>query len=61
MTKYKVNKQKCVGCGICTNNCREAIGINNAGKAIIINQDQLKACGGESVCPKGAIERVEEQ
>ena len=29
------------------------------GKAEIIDQKKLEQCGGESVCPMGAIERVD--
>lgn len=54
---YKVNKGKCVGCGVCVANCPEATKIDENGKAEIVNQEKLKECGGESVCPLGAIEK----
>ncbi len=29
------------------------------GKAIITDQDELEKCGGENICPLGAIEKIE--
>ena len=44
--------------GLCPNlSWGNEIGID--GKAEVINQDKLEECGGESVCPFGAIERIE--
>ena len=57
--KYKVNKEKCQGCGACASNCPEAIKIGNDGKAEIIDQEKLKECGGKNLCPFGAIEEIE--
>ena len=56
---YKVNKQKCIGCRVCLQNCPGATRIGSDGKAEIINQGRLKECGGEKVCPIGAIEKEE--
>ena len=56
---YKVNKQKCTGCQVCVQACPGATKIGEDGKAEVIDQDKLEECGGESVCPFGAIERVE--
>jgi len=55
---FKVNKEKCVGCQSCLRVCPEAIKIGSDGKAEIIDQEKLKECGGESVCPLGAIEKI---
>lgn len=55
---YKVNKQKCTGCGICVQACPGATKIGADGKAEVINQEKLEQCGGESVCPLGAIEKI---
>lgn len=54
--KYKVNKEKCVGCQACVQTCSGAIKIREDGKATVIDQEKLKKCGGEKVCPFGAIE-----
>ncbi len=55
---YKVNKSKCTGCQICIANCPGATKIGTDGKAEVINQEQLEQCGGESICPIGAIEKI---
>ncbi len=47
-----------MGCGICVNNCSGATQISSAGKAEIVDQEKLEKCGGESVCPMGAIEKI---
>ncbi len=57
--KYKINNQKCTGCRLCVSKCPGTTKIGADGKAIIINQEKLEQCGGESVCPFGAIERVD--
>jgi NAD-dependent dihydropyrimidine dehydrogenase PreA subunit len=59
--KYQINKQKCLGinrCGICLRNCPGAIREGSDGKSEIIDQEELERCGGESVCPMGAIEAI---
>lgn len=56
---YKVNKQKCTGCGACLQNCPGATKIGTDGKAEVINREKLEECGGESVCPFGAIEKID--
>jgi len=53
---YKVNKQKCTGCRVCVNSCPGATKIGVDGKAEIIDQGKLEKCGGENICPFGAIE-----
>jgi len=55
---FRVNKQKCTGCQVCIANCPGATKIGANGKAEIIDQEKLEQCGGESVCPIGAIEKV---
>jgi len=55
---YRVNKQKCRGCGACMRNCPGAINLGVGGKAEIIDQEKLEECGGESVCPFGTIEKI---
>jgi len=60
MSKFKVNKSKCVGCGACLSACPGATKIGEDGKAEIIDQDKLKECGKE-ICPLGAIEEIKEE
>ncbi len=59
--KYRVNKGKCIGCGACIARCPGATRIGKDGKAEIVDQRKLEACGGENVCPFGAIERVQKK
>lgn len=56
MKNYKINKEKCIGCKGCKVACEKAIEINPDGKAEITNPLLIEGCGGESLCPYGAIE-----
>jgi len=58
---FKVNKEKCLGCGTCVQACPGGMKIGDDDKAEIIDQKKLEECGGESVCPFGAIEKVPEE
>lgn len=58
---YRINKQKCTGCQVCIQTCPGATKIGKDGKAEVIDQEKLKECGGESVCPFRAIEKIEEE
>ena len=60
MAEYKVNKEKCVGCGVCVATCPGGIEIESDGKAKVIDSQKLEECGGESVCPSEAIEKEKE-
>lgn len=55
---YRVNKEKCIGCGLCVAECEGAAELKEDGKAEIIDQEKMAKCG-EKVCPYGAIEKVE--
>jgi len=57
---YRVNKEKCLGCGVCLANCPEGMELGEDGKAKIINQEKLEKCGGKDICPYEAIEEVKE-
>jgi ferredoxin len=57
MAKYRINKEKCVGCGVCVATCDGATELGEDGKAKILNQEKLEKCGGETVCPYEAIEK----
>ena len=56
---YKVNKEKCIGCGLCVANCPGGTELGEDGKSKVIDQKKLEECGGEKVCPYGAIEKEE--
>jgi ferredoxin len=56
---YQINEQKCLGCQACVRTCPEAIKIGKDGKAAIIDQKKLEQCGGESICPMGAIKKID--
>ena len=58
---YKINKQKCTGCQVCIANCPGATKIGTDGRAEVIDQEKLEQCGGESICPAGAIEETDKE
>ncbi|MCX6758806.1 MAG: ferredoxin [Candidatus Nealsonbacteria bacterium] len=60
MENYSVNKDKCLGCGVCTVNCPGGMELEADGKAKVIDADKVAGCGGTDVCPQGAIEKKEE-
>jgi ferredoxin len=55
---YKVNKDKCMGCGSCTFSCTEGMEMDADNKGKVISSGKVEECGGESLCPYGAIEAV---
>ncbi len=59
MAKYKINKEKCIGCGVCVATCDGATELDQEGKAKVIDREKLEKCGGEKVCPYEAIEKEE--
>lgn len=59
MSKYKVNKEKCIGCGICVAASDGGTTLEDDGKAKIIDSEKVEKAGGESICPYGAIEKEE--
>lgn len=54
--KFKVNKEKCIGCGACVASCPGGTEIKEDGKAEVIDSDKLEECGGTIICPYEAIE-----
>jgi len=54
----RVNKEKCIGCGLCVTECPGGTELKEDGKAQVIDSEKLEGCGGEKVRPYGAIEEV---
>lgn len=59
--EIKINKEKCIGCGYCTNLCPDVFELGNDGKSQIKKQADLeknKKCIQEAIesCPVQAIE-----
>jgi len=54
--EYKVNKEKCLGCGSCSLSCPEGTEMDTDGKAVVISSAKVEECGGVDLCPYGAIE-----
>lgn len=55
---YKVNKDKCLGCGSCVLSCPEGNEMDTDGKAKVVSSAKVEECGGVDLCPYGAIEVV---
>ncbi|MDD4358210.1 MAG: 4Fe-4S binding protein [Candidatus Pacebacteria bacterium] len=58
---YKVDKDKCLGCGGCTITCPNGITIGADNKANIIDEEELQKAGGIEVCPYGALVMEEDE
>jgi len=57
--KFKVNKDKCIGCGVCISECPNGMEWDDDGKAKVKNPEEVEECGGETLCPYSAIEKQE--
>jgi ferredoxin len=62
---YKVNKDKCIGCGACVSTCPEVFAFGDDGLAEVIaqpNEENINLAN-EALenCPTDAIEIVEEE
>ncbi|MDD4662123.1 MAG: 4Fe-4S dicluster domain-containing protein [Candidatus Pacebacteria bacterium] len=52
---YKIDKEKCLGCGGCTITCPKGLNIGDDSRAQVIDEEELIRAGGDNVCPYGAI------
>lgn len=60
---YRINKEKCIGCGLCTNLCPEVFELGEDGKARVKQRADLgknNKCveKAKESCPVGAIEET---
>ncbi len=52
----RIDQEKCIGCGICVNDCLSRVIEIESGKAVIHNHSTCILCGHcGAVCPQGAI------
>ncbi|MDD4624786.1 MAG: ferredoxin [Candidatus Paceibacterota bacterium] len=53
--KYIIDKEKCVGCGVCVAVSSGGTELGTDGKAEITDSEKIEKSGGEEVCPYGAV------
>lgn len=52
----KLNKDKCIGCGICVQVCPHQVFVIKEGKADILDKDSCMECGAcAQNCPTDAV------
>ncbi len=56
--KFKVDKEKCVGCGTCVQLSDGGTKLGKDMKAEVIDHRKVEKAGGEGICPFGAIKKV---
>ena len=63
--ELKVNKDKCIGCGMCVSTLEEVFEFDDDNQAKVIqnpiskdNEETASELAGENGCPTGAIEEV---
>jgi ferredoxin len=56
VSTLKLDTEKCIGCGICTDVCPHQLLVMNNGKAAAIDMDMCMECGAcAKNCPASAI------
>ena len=64
MRKAIVNQNRCIGCGLCCNMCPSVFGIDDIGKAEVINEVSEENAnhvqGAIYCCPTHAIKWLED-
>lgn len=56
--KVKVDRELCIGCGLCEESCPEVFALDDEGKAYVLPDADFEACDLEEVansCPAEAI------
>lgn len=64
MKKVRVDKEKCIGCGLCAAIADKAFWIGDEGKAEVLevaSEEEARIKEAIDSCPVGAIEEVDEQ
>jgi len=59
----KINKEKCIGCGMCASLCAEIFELKEDGKSVVkkdVDNETSKDCIRQAIeaCPVGAIEET---
>lgn len=59
MSKFIVDKKKCIGCGLCVSLCPEVFQLDEEGKSVVKNsQGKCEVEEAVESCPVGAIEII---
>lgn len=53
--KFKVDKEKCVGCGTCVQLSDGGTKLGSDMKAEVVDNGKIERAGGENICPFRAI------
>jgi len=61
--KFEIDKQKCVGCGVCVqlSDGGTKLSSKDMKAEIVDNNEKIEKAGGESICPFGAIKEIKEK
>ena len=58
MTNARVDKEKCIGCGLCASLCPEVFQMGSDGKSEVIKEGNCESCNLKEIasqCPVQAI------